>query len=337
MTSQTLYVDPQALRARAAALRQIGTAALQRLDELQTEFAAKGQPWGGDAAGQQFEKDVLPQINQSFSVCDQAARAVLQLADQLGQMADQYEAADLAGAREIANAGDMGGTSGGEPTPAAPLSSLSVPQAAAAPTWSASAGASPAQVEFPARVESPARVAPQTGPESPVGPSGPGAPAPRQRRPAARQGPHARLPGVPGSAQSGRRRTTVRPVARTHLARPGAHRMEVSPADPARRRRPHRTRRPPVLRMESRARNLPDDRSTRAHVGHNSRPRRGLGPMPVRHRRRRRAKQPTSHSGRPLLGLGTLRRSSPRSRQKPALVRICCTWDVSWPTDTAWR
>lgn len=146
--SQPLQVDPDALRARATVFREIGTQSLQRVCELQTEFTAKRQRWGSDAAGTQFAKDVLPQIDQSFSFCDQAARALLKLADELESMVDQYEMADHSGAVHIVNAGNSTGPSSSEQTPATTNSppSVSLPPSTT-PARSVPCGARPYRTE----------------------------------------------------------------------------------------------------------------------------------------------------------------------------------------------
>lgn len=105
--NQSLWVDTEALKARAVEFREFAMLSQQRIAELRADFDAQGRPWGDDVTGKQIEQSLLPDVYQSFDTLNQIAGVLRQFGDQLHRVVDSYHAADQDSARAVAAAGDQ--------------------------------------------------------------------------------------------------------------------------------------------------------------------------------------------------------------------------------------
>ncbi|MBF6469610.1 hypothetical protein IU427_31240 [Nocardia beijingensis] len=189
--SESLEVDPEELRARGAALREIGDEARQVVERLRAALAEEGRWWGEDEAGKAFAETYEPDARDALIALRNFADNVCGFGSEVVRAAEAFHTADDQAGRQIAQAlqptvppgiGTGSGSSAEpgrapdpiqirrSPEPIPSIASRAVtPESVDAQPVSVPPSSAPFAVGSPARTPSPARA------PSPVGESpGPG-------------------------------------------------------------------------------------------------------------------------------------------------------------------
>lgn len=92
--SRALWIDPERLRARAAAFRQIGDEVRQVMTQLQATLAAEGRWWGDDESGEAFARTYEPDVDKVLAAVRDIAAALHGFGAQISGTVDAVVAAE---------------------------------------------------------------------------------------------------------------------------------------------------------------------------------------------------------------------------------------------------
>ncbi|MBF6169235.1 hypothetical protein IU486_31540 [Streptomyces gardneri] len=102
--SESLEVDPEDLRARGAALREIGAEARQVVERLRAALAEEGRWWGEDEAGKAFAETYEPDARDALIALRNFADNVCRFGSDVGRAAEAFHTADEQAGRQVAQA-----------------------------------------------------------------------------------------------------------------------------------------------------------------------------------------------------------------------------------------
>lgn len=102
--SRALWVDPEQLRARAAAFQEIGDEVRQVVTQLQAALSAEGRWWGDDESGAAFGQHYEPDANKAITALRDIAAALHGFGAQVSEAADTVVAVDQAAGGQVENA-----------------------------------------------------------------------------------------------------------------------------------------------------------------------------------------------------------------------------------------
>ncbi|MFG1795397.1 hypothetical protein [Nocardia sp. NPDC049149] len=130
--SRSLWVDPEGLHARGAAMQEIGDEIGQVVARLRAALDAEGRWWGDDEAGKAFEKTYEPDARQAVAALAEFAASVDGFGRDVMIAAENFQIMDQVGGKQIeaATETDAGAPLGGD-LPAEPVRA---PDVAATPS-----------------------------------------------------------------------------------------------------------------------------------------------------------------------------------------------------------
>ncbi|WP_280318959.1 WXG100 family type VII secretion target [Nocardia wallacei] len=101
--SGVMWVDPEALRVRGAAFREVGEEIRQAVSQLRAVVSAQGRWWGDDESGAAFGQTYAPDVEKAIAALHELAAALQGFGAQVSGVSDRVVTVDRALGQQIQN------------------------------------------------------------------------------------------------------------------------------------------------------------------------------------------------------------------------------------------